>query len=94
MFLIDLTFTQPLDVVDEHVQAHREYLTSFYASGVLIFGGRKHPRTGGIILARHDSREAVTALFDADPLVKANVACYSVTEFEPVMRAKAFEGLI
>lgn len=94
MFLIDLTFTQPLDAVDKCVQAHREYLASFYASGELLFGGRKQPRTGGIILSRHGSRDEVTAVFDADPLVKANLACYSVTEFEPVMRARELEGLL
>ncbi|HYD78347.1 MAG TPA: YciI family protein [Paucimonas sp.] len=94
MFLIDLTFVQPLDIVDRYVPAHREYLASFYEKGVLMLGGRKKPRVGGVILSRHSTLEEVNAVFDADPLVAAGAARYSVIEFEPVMMAEELEGVL
>lgn len=93
MFLIDMRFVKPLDQVDRHVQAHREYLGGFYQQGLLLLGGRKQPRTGGVILSCQRSLDEVRALFDADPLVAARVAEYTVTEFEPVMQAPALAPL-
>lgn len=93
MFLVDLTFIEPLVVVDKHVAAHREYLSSYYEQGVFVLGGRKRPRTGGIILCRLASREELEAILDSDPLVVANAATYEVIEFEPVMRAKELLGI-
>ncbi len=93
MFLIDLSFTAPLDIVDQHVAAHRQYLAGFYEQGVLLLGGRKTPRTGGLILARLGTRAEVEQLFNADPLIQAKVASYTVIEFEPVMFAKEMAHL-
>lgn len=94
MFLIDLSFVEPLEVVDKYVAAHREYLSGFYDRGLLLLGGRKQPRTGGIILSRFASLAEVKAVFDADPLVCAGAASYTVIEFEPVMHSAALAGVI
>ncbi|MDM4764753.1 YciI family protein [Pelomonas sp. SE-A7] len=94
MFLVDLTFVKPLELVDLQVQAHREYLQGFYERGDLLLGGRKQPRTGGIILSRQATLEDVKAVFDADPMVAGGLAEYAVTEFLPVMKAKALENLV
>ncbi|WP_374337937.1 YciI family protein [Leeia sp.] len=94
MFLIDMTFVKPLDEVDRHVQAHRDYLAGLYAQGLFLLGGRKQPRSGGIILSRQQHLDEVKAVFDADPLVQAGVATYTVTAFEPVMRARVLEGIL
>ncbi|MDK2126530.1 YciI family protein [Parachitinimonas caeni] len=94
MFLVDLEFIRPLDEVDQHVAAHRDYLKDFYENGSLFMGGRKIPRSGGIILSRHTTRQEVESVFNADPLVLARVAKYSVTEFQPVMMTEALKELI
>ncbi|WP_374354618.1 YciI family protein [Chitinimonas sp.] len=85
MFLIEMDFTAPLDMVDKYIVAHREYLSGHYAQGQLFFGGRKVPRTGGIIISKHQSREEVERIFSFDPLVLASLASYTVKEFDPVM---------
>ena len=94
MFLVDMTFVKPLPVVDQYVTAHRDYLSAFYNEGVLLLGGRKNPRTGGVILSRHATLKEVEDVFNADPLVLADVARFSITEFEPVMRSADLIGLL
>ncbi|MBV1774600.1 GTP cyclohydrolase [Burkholderiaceae bacterium DAT-1] len=94
MFLVNFEFTSSLEQVDLFVSAHRAHLSKFYDSGELLLGGRKVPRTGGIILSRHHSIEDVKRVFDTDPMVCAGVAKYSLIEFQPVMMAEALTGLI
>jgi uncharacterized protein YciI len=93
MFLVDMQFLRPLDEIDQHIAAHREHLAQHYAKGTLLMGGRKVPRSGGIILSRHASRDEVLAVFEADPLVLAGVASYSVIEFQPVMMQEELRPL-
>lgn len=59
----------------------------------MLPGGRKQPRTGGLILSRQSTRAEVVALFDADPLVAADLARYSITEFTPLMWAPELAGV-
>lgn len=85
MFLIDMQFTAPLAKIDGWVQAHRDYLASHYQTGTLLFGGRKVPRTGGIVICTLSTVEQVDALLSDDPLIKQNLAHYRLTEFVPAM---------
>lgn len=85
MFLVDMQFLRPLEDIDPHITAHRKHLARHYATGTLLLGGRKVPRSGGLILSRHASLSEVQAVFDLDPLVQMGAASYTVTEFQPVM---------
>ena len=51
MFLVLLTYLQPLDAVDACLAEHREYLQRHYAAGVFQLSGPRQPRDGGVILA-------------------------------------------
>ncbi|QKG72117.1 YciI family protein [Erythrobacter mangrovi] len=94
MFLIDVEFTEA-DLITQTLTAqHREYLADEYKKGNLMFGGRKSPRTGGILLSQHKTRLEVEALLQNDPFVQAGAACYSITEFEPVMAADAYSDIL
>lgn len=94
MFLVLITYTQPLDVVDIHLAAHRDYLKQNYAAGVFLLSGRKEPREGGVILARAESASALQAILAKDPFSMSGVATYQVVEFIPTMSAPALAPLI
>ena len=81
MFIIDLTYIVPLEELDQHMAAHVKYLRKYYKKDVFLASGRKVPRTGGIILALADSKEAVEKIIDEDPFYKHKLAEFTITEF-------------
>ncbi len=89
MFLILLKYIRPLDQVEQHLEAHREYLRRRYADGSFLMSGRMEPRNGGVILAQASSREAAEAIMREDPFHTAGVAEYTLVEFHPTMTAPA-----
>jgi uncharacterized protein YciI len=93
MFVISLTYTAPLEEVDFHLAAHREFLSAQYERGAFLMSGRKVPREGGIIIARAGSRAEVEELVRRDPFHRAGVARYDITEFVPTMTADTLAAL-
>jgi uncharacterized protein YciI len=94
MFLVDMNFTRPELITQTLTSAHRAHLASEYACGNLALGGRKFPRTGGVILSQHSDRDALEAMLQTDPFVQTGAADFTITEFEPVMAAQAFQSLL
>ncbi len=94
MFVVILTYTKPLDVVDSHLEAHVEFLKKSYDEKVFIASGRQVPRTGGLILARAASKEALQQVLSNDPFYKNGVADYKIIEFVASMAAPEFQGMI
>jgi uncharacterized protein YciI len=93
MFVVILTYIKPLDVVDEHLEAHVEFLKKNYEQKVFIASGRQVPRTGGVILAHAAGKEALQQVLHDDPFHKNGVADYKIIEFVPSMTAPEFTGL-
>ncbi|WP_328393574.1 YciI family protein [Streptomyces sp. NBC_00390] len=81
MFVLELTYTAPLERVDELLEAHLEWLDAQYEEGVFIASGRKNPRDGGVILAVGDDRACMERITAADPFVAGEVCTYRITEF-------------
>ena len=81
MFIINLHYIVPLEELDAHMTEHVKYLHKYYKQNVFVASGRKVPRTGGIILALADSREAVDAIIKEDPFYIHKLAEFNVTEF-------------
>ncbi|MFC7303543.1 YciI family protein [Streptomyces monticola] len=81
MFVLELTYTAPVTDVDQHLQAHVDWLDQHYADGTFIASGRKNPRDGGIILAAGDDRARIEKIAAADPFTVAGVCAYRITEF-------------
>lgn len=93
MYIVELTYLVPLDVVDSLLEKHVAYLNEQYAAGCFLASGRKEPRTGGVILARAESREALDSILSRDPFAKHGVAEYRVITFMPTMTAPGLELL-
>jgi uncharacterized protein YciI len=82
MFIINLKYIAPLEKIDARMKEHMVFLNACYSEGLFIVSGRKIPRTGGIILAKGSSREALEALMKNDPFVVHGLVEFDVTEFQ------------
>ncbi|WP_029461169.1 YciI family protein [Solidesulfovibrio alcoholivorans] len=94
MFVVLLTYVKGLDVVDALLAAHVRFLEEHYAAGTFLLSGRREPRTGGVILARAPSREALLDVLAGDPFASCGAARYDVVEFVPSMAAPQLAGLL
>lgn len=81
MFIVDLKYIVPLEELDKHMTDHVKFLRKYYKQNVFVASGRKVPRTGGIILAQAESREALDRIISEDPFIIHKLAEFSVTEF-------------
>lgn len=88
MFVLILTYREPLEKVIELLEDHRLYLDKHYAAGHFIASGPQVPRTGGVILCKAANRAEVEEIIKEDPFNA--VADYQIIEFEV---NKSIEGL-
>ena len=94
MFIINLTYIEPLEAVEKHLEKHIDFLNQYYTKGHFIASGRKNPRTGGIILMRAKNKEAVQEIITHDPFYQNKIAQYDVIEFEASKYCPEFETII
>jgi len=82
MFLIEITYTRPIEEIEAKTAEHRAWLDERIAEGLLILTGPKVPRTGGFLIARGGkSLEEVTAIMKQDPFAAHGLADYRIVEF-------------
>ncbi|MEU0360363.1 YciI family protein [Streptomyces cyaneofuscatus] len=81
MFVLELTYTAPVERADALMKEHIAWLDEQYAAGVFIASGRKNPRDGGVILAVGDDRQRIEEIAAADPFAAHGVCAYRITEF-------------
>ncbi|MFF8933636.1 YciI family protein [Streptomyces paradoxus] len=91
MFVLELTYTAPLEAVDAVLKEHVDWLDEQYRQGVFLASGRKNPRDGGVIIAVAGDRARIEAITAQDPFVTAGVCAYRVTEFTATKTAPALE---
>jgi len=93
MFIINITYKTALENVDRFLAEHITFLEEQYAKGHFIASGRKVPRTGGIILAKTETKEALNAILEKDPFKINDLAVYEVIEFMPSKTAPELDFL-
>jgi uncharacterized protein YciI len=89
MFVLELTYTAPVERVDALSDAHIAWLDGMYESGAFIASGRKDPRDGGVILAVGADRSEMERITAADPFAVGGVCAYRITEFVATRTAPA-----
>ncbi|MGJ8515493.1 hypothetical protein R84981_002519 [Carnimonas sp. R-84981] len=95
MYVIELTFTCPVDEVQPQVVPHLNYLDEHYAKKHFIASGAKNPRDGGIIIANGKlPRDELDKIISEDPFYKHNMADYRVVEFVVDKYDDAIESLL
>jgi len=92
MFLLSLTYLAPFEEIEPLMAPHMAWVDAHYQSGHFLFSGRKVPRTGGLLLARADSRAAIEAIVAADPFAQAGAVQYDITEFTPTRVSSGAEA--
>jgi uncharacterized protein YciI len=91
MFVLEVTYTAPLDRVDAALPEHYTWLDAHFATGVFIASGPKVPRDGGVILAVGDDRAKIEEIVASDPFSVAGVSEYTITEFVTTRTTPALE---
>jgi uncharacterized protein YciI len=81
MYIVDLEYIVPLELLDSHMGDHVEFLKKYYSQNVFVASGRKVPRTGGIILALAKSKVEVEQIIAEDPFYIHKLAKFTITEF-------------
>lgn len=94
MYIISLTYKVPLEVVDQHIESHIEYLNQQYEKGNIQASGKKVPRTGGIILSKMSDKNEIVKIIEEDPFIKYQVADYELIEFIPSKTCKEWQFLM
>jgi len=94
LFIVSITYTSPLEKIDTFISEHVDYLDNQYCKGHFLLSGRKEPRTGGVIIATVDNREALNKILAQDPFHKENLASYEIIEVVPTKSSHALEFLL
>lgn len=83
MFVVLLTYTKSLDVMDALRPSHLAFLDDYYAKGVFLASGRQNPVVGGVILAKGVSKEELAEIMKLDPFYTEQAATFEIIEFNP-----------
>jgi uncharacterized protein YciI len=85
MFLIELTYTQSIEMIDRARNDHLKFLDKYYKKGYFIFSGPKVPREGGFILAGNITKQELESILKEDTFNQQKLAEYKITEFNITM---------
>lgn len=94
MFIVNIHYTKPFEIVEQYLVAHRAYLDIGYKNDYLIASGPKNPRTGGILVSQLKDRETLDTFLKNDPFILNDVATFEVIEFIPVKHHEGFKGFV
>jgi len=94
MFIVDLKYIVPLEELDEHMEAHVQFLRKYYNQHIFVASGRKVPRTGGIILALAQDEEALKKILMEDPFYINRLADFTITQFLTSQHHPDLESLL
>lgn len=95
MFVVTVTYTQPIEAIEAKTAEHRAWLDGFLADGRLLLAGPMVPRTGGVLVfAKGPTKDDIIDLLTADPFQIHGLARYDVVEFNPGKIAPALLGLV
>lgn len=93
-FIVQIIYQVEMEAINAVLPEHRAFLRGGYERGLLLCSGPQNPRTGGIVVARAESLDAIQDFFQQDPYLLHGVAEHIFTEFEPVLRQSFLEDWV
>ena len=94
MFIIEIIYTAPLDVIDAAMKEHMIFLKKYYSKEIFLVSGRKEPRKGGIIIAKGTDKKQIKKIAQEDPFYKKGLAKFKIIEFNASQVSKNIAVLI
>ena len=91
-FLVEITYTLPIEKISEITPLHRAFLQTGYDQHLLLMSGPQNPREGGIVIAKAETKEIIETFFQKDPYNINKMATYRIVEFEPVLHASILDN--
>ncbi|HEY3270074.1 MAG TPA: YciI family protein [Geothrix sp.] len=94
--LILVRYRRPLSEVETVTEAHRAYLGTLKAQGVLLASGPLDPRFGGAWLVRVQDENPLAdldTLRDGDPFYKAGLANYELLPWNVMAGKDGFDQM-
>ena len=92
-FLILIRYKVPIEIVEEHTPAHRDYLKKQYERELLLMSGPFVPRTAGVLWGQAEDRKLIEEMTEGDPFYTNGVADFEIIEFKPVMHSPLLDQL-
>lgn len=77
-----------------HYTEHRAFIDEHIAAGRILLGGPSVPWDGGIIVVCARDRAEVDAMVASDPVARAGITDYEVTEWRTTTRAHDITAVI
>ena len=90
IFIVTLTYVRPLEEVNNHLDAHRDWLVANTITGRIAVAGPLEPRTGGLIVAHCASRAELDQMLADDPFVINELVTVQVLCATPALRHADF----
>jgi uncharacterized protein YciI len=94
MFIVIVHYEKDLSIVDEYLQAHRDFLEQGFQKNYFLVSGPQEPRTGGIILSQLKDKKILEDFLADDPFMQKGIAIYQIIAFTPVKYHQSIKDLI
>jgi len=92
IYAVLLTYTRPIEEVNQHLDPHKAWLVDNVRQGRVIFAGPLESKTGGMVLACCPDREALEAMMEQDAFVAHEVASYQAYACAPALASAEFQA--
>ncbi|MDX2165293.1 MAG: YciI family protein [Gammaproteobacteria bacterium] len=91
MFVILVNYIKPIEMVDQYLVEHRDFLEKGYQQNYFVVSGPRNPRNGGVIISQLKDRGQLENILKQDPFWVNGIGEYEIIEFNPVKFHKDFE---
>ena len=94
LFVVILRYLVDIKIIEKTRKEHISFLEGLYAKKIIITSGAQLPKTGGVIIARGETREVLFEILKKDPFFIKNFAEYQIYEFIPRKWISEFDNIM